>query len=232
MTIERHDFAGGTELAQALAETIANRLADAIQERGHAVLAVSGGTTPMRMFEILSRKQIDWNQVTITLVDERFVPVESDRSNEHLVRSFLLRENASVAKFVGLYNPASTVTAAVLAAANRIDGLTRPFDVVVLGMGNDGHTASFFPDARRLDQAIDPKTRALVLPIHSESAGESRLTLTLPVLIDARMLILHIEGAAKQATLERALAGDDEHEMPVRAVFHNARTPIELYWSK
>ncbi len=231
MSIERHDFTSGTELAQALSEAIANKLATAIAERGQAVLAVSGGTTPLRLFEVLSRKLIDWNLVTITLVDERFVPVENERSNEKLVREYLLRDHAGVAKFVGLYNPAATVETAALAAASRINALQRPFDVVVLGMGNDGHTASFFPKADRLDQAIDPATRALVLPIHAEGAGEKRLTLTLPLIVEAEMLVLHIEGAAKQATLEKALAGDDENEMPVRAVFHHARTPIQLYWT-
>lgn len=231
MSIERHDFTSGTELAQALSEAIANKLNAAIAERGQATLAVSGGTTPLRLFEVLSRKMIDWNLVTITLVDERFVPVESDRSNEKLVREHLLRDHAGVAKFVGLYNPAATVETAALAAASRIDALRQPFDVVVLGMGNDGHTASFFPGADRLDQAINPKTRALVLPIHAEGAGEKRLTLTLPIIAEADMLVLHIEGAAKQATLEKALSGDDENEMPVRAVFHHARTPIQLYWT-
>ncbi len=229
MSIERHDFTSGTELAQALSEAIANKLNAAIAERGQATLAVSGGTTPLRLFEVLSRKMIDWNLVTITLVDERFVPVESDRSNEKLVREHLLRDHAGVARFVGLYNPAATAETAAL--ASRIDALRRPFDVVVLGMGNDGHTASFFPGADRLDQAINPKTRALVLPIHAEGAGEKRLTLTLPIIAEAEMLVLHIEGAAKQATLEKALSGDDENEMPVRAVFHHARTPIQLYWS-
>lgn len=231
MTIERHDFASGTELAQALSEAIANKLASAIAERGQATLAVSGGTTPLKLFEILSRKMIDWNLVTITLVDERFVTSDSDRSNEKLVRDHLLRDHAGVAKFVGLYNPATSVEAAALAAASRIDALRRPFDVVVLGMGNDGHTASFFPNADRLDQAIDPKTRALVLPIQAEGAGEKRLTLTLPLVVSAGMVVLHIEGAAKQATFEKAIAGDDANEMPVRAVFQHTRTPIQLYWT-
>lgn len=231
MSIERHDFTSGTELAQALSEAIANRLAAAIAERGHATLAVSGGTTPMKLFEVLSRKMIDWTAVTITLVDERFVSADNERSNERLVREHLLRDHAGVAKFVGLYNPATTVENAALAAASRIDALHRPFDVVVLGMGNDGHTASFFPKADRLDQAIDPATRALVLPIHAEGAGEKRLTLTLPLIVEADMLVLHIEGAAKQATLEKALSGDDATEMPVRAVFRNARKPIQIYWT-
>ncbi|MFC4624549.1 6-phosphogluconolactonase [Daeguia caeni] len=231
MTIERHDFTTGTELAQSLAEVVANKLADAIATRGHAILAVSGGNTPIRLFEVLSRQPIDWNLVTITLVDERFVPVDHERSNEKLVRDHLLREHARVARFVGLCNAASTVNTAALAASSRIDGLRRPFDVVLLGMGLDGHTASFFPRADRLDQAIDPTTRALVLPIHAEGAGEKRLTLTLPLLIEAQLLVLHIEGADKNVVFEKALAGDDEHEMPIRAVLHHARHPLQVYYA-
>ncbi|PWL18447.1 6-phosphogluconolactonase [Falsochrobactrum shanghaiense] len=231
MNIERHDFTSGTELAQALSAAIAGKLAAAIAERGQATLAVSGGTTPVRLFEVLSRQMIDWTAVTITLVDERFVPTTSERSNEKLVREHLLREHAGVARFVGLYNPTATVETAALAAASRIDALRRPFDVVVLGMGNDGHTASFFPGADRLDQAIDPTTRAIVLPIHAEGAGEKRLTLTLPLIVEANMLVLHIEGAAKLEVFEKALAGADEYEMPVRAVLNKARTPVEVYWS-
>src|SRR5690606_30727122 len=154
-----------------------------------------------------------------------------DRSNGELVRDHLLRDHGGVARVGGLYKPPATVETAGLAAASGIDALRRPFDVVVLGMGNDGHTASFFPNADRLDQAIDPKTKAVVLPIHAEGAGEKRLTLTLPLLVEADMLVLHIEGAAKQATLEKALANDDENEIPVRAVFHPARKPIQLYWT-
>lgn len=126
MSIERHDFTSGTELAQSLSEAIADKLAAAIAERGQATLAVSGGTTPLKLFDILSRKMIDWTLVTITLVDERFVAPSSERSNEKLVRDHLLHDHAGVAKFVGLYNPAATAETAALAAANRIDALRRP----------------------------------------------------------------------------------------------------------
>src|SRR5690606_37343646 len=101
MSIERHDFTSGTELAQALSEAIAKKLEADIGDRGQATLAVSGGSPPLRLFEVLSRRMIDWSLVTITVVDERFVPVESDRSNDKLVREHLLRDHAGVARFVG-----------------------------------------------------------------------------------------------------------------------------------
>lgn len=232
MTIERHDFDNGGELAEALATAIANRLAEAVAARHSAVIAVSGGSTPLRLFDALSRKDIDWSGVTVTLVDERFVSPDNERSNEKLVREHLLRNNAAQAKFVGLYNPTATAETAALAAANRISALHQPFDVVVLGMGNDGHTASFFPGGDRLEQAIDPDGKALVLPMQAEGAGESRLTLTLPVLADAGLIVLHIEGAAKQDVFEKAISGIDETEMPVRAVLRHAQTPVQVYWAK
>ncbi len=231
MSIERHDFGNGTDLAQALAAAIAAKLDEAIRSRGHAILAVSGGTTPHRMFEVLSRQNIDWNQVTITLVDERFVPTTHERSNERLVRDLLLRNQAGVARFVGLYNPTATVETATIPAANRISALTQPFDVVVLGMGLDGHTASFFPEGDRLDQALDPKEKALVLSMQAEGAGEGRLTLTLPIIAKAKEIFMHIEGQDKMDVWEKALAGDDQMEMPVRAVIQTAQTPIQLYWA-
>ncbi|YBV98456.1 6-phosphogluconolactonase [Phyllobacteriaceae bacterium JZ32] len=232
MAIEWHDFASGAELAVALAAQIAARLAEAVRANGQAVLAVSGGTTPVKLFEALSQHDIDWASVTVTLVDERFVPPEDGRSNEQLVHTHLLKDNAGKAKFVGLYNPALVAETAAIAAANRIDALPRPFDVVILGMGTDGHTASFFPGGDRLDQAIDPQAKALVLPMLAEGAGEPRLTLALPVIAEARFIVLHIEGAAKREVLARALAGGEETEMPVRAVFNHAQTPVHVFWAQ
>ncbi|WP_110748075.1 6-phosphogluconolactonase [Phyllobacterium leguminum] len=231
MTVEWHDFADGAELAAALASQVAVRLGDAVRAGGTAVLAVSGGTTPVKLFEALSQQDIDWARVTVTLVDERFVSPESGRSNERLVHEHLLKDNAGKAKFVGLYSPASTAEAAAIAANARIDDLPRPFDVVILGMGTDGHTASFFPGGDRLAEAIDPGSKALVLPMQAEGAGEPRLTLTLPVIAEARFIVLHIEGAAKREVLERALEPGPETEMPIRAVLNHAVTPVQVYWA-
>ncbi|MBX8784063.1 6-phosphogluconolactonase [Ochrobactrum sp. GRS2] len=233
--IERHDFAEPSALALQLAGTIADQLNKAVAAKGQAVLAVSGGTTPVQLFEALSMQDVAWKQVTITLVDERFVAPDNDRSNEKLAREHLLQNKAAQAVFVSLYIPAQTASVAAVTAANRIDALPKPFDVVVLGMGNDGHTASFFRGGSRLDQAIDPTTRAVVLPMQAEGAGEPRLTLTLPVITNADLLILHIEGQKKLAVLEEALASDfseaDINLMPVRAVFAHAKQAVQLYWA-
>ena len=203
-------------LAQGLAQDVADELARAIAARGHATLAVSGGTTPKLFFEKISGLDIAWGRVSITLVDERQVPESSERSNARLVRQHLLQNKAAAARFVPLVdNP----------DAAKLPG----FDVAVLGMGNDGHTASFFPGGDTLAEAIDADTPKRLIAISAPGAGEPRLTFTLPVLQAAGRLALHIEGAEKKQVLQKALAAGPAEDMPVRAVLRSA-APVTLYW--
>jgi 6-phosphogluconolactonase len=231
MTTSRrwHEFATPEALAETFAGRIAGVLAEAIKARGNALLAVSGGTTPVHLFKALSETDLDWPRVTITLVDERFVPPSSDRSNEGLVRRDLLRGKAAPANFVGLYHQAPTVEKAAEKAAAALASLPYPFDFVVLGMGPDGHTASFFPDDPDLARPLDLSGKRILLPIHATSAGEPRLTFALPKLVEARNLALHIEGADKKQVLDKALG--EGPLLPIRAVFDAAKKPVEIYWA-
>jgi 6-phosphogluconolactonase len=224
-----HEFATPETLVETFAGRIADVLAEAIQARGQALLAVSGGTTPVHLFQTLSEADLDWPKVTITLVDERFVPPSSDRSNEGLVRRDLLRGKAAAARFVGLYHAASTVEEGAKKAEAALSPLPYPFDFVVLGMGPDGHTASFFPDDPDLARPLDLSGRRIVLPVHAKSAGEPRLTFALPKLVEARNLALHIEGAERKQVLETALGKGPR--LPIRAVFDAAKKPVEIYWA-
>lgn len=228
---ELHSFVDGNELAEALASTVADRLNAACDERGTAVLAVSGGTTPARFFKALSVKKLPWDRITLTLVDERFVPPSSNRSNQRLVAEMLLQNDAAKANFVGLYTAAPTVEEGAKIAAEAVGTLGQPFDVVTLGMGGDGHTASFFPGGDHLADAISPSQQALVLPMRAEGAGEPRLTLTLPVIAGARFVALHIEGAEKKAVLEKALGDGATTDMPIRAVLRHVPIELEIFWA-
>ncbi|MDH6230329.1 6-phosphogluconolactonase [Mesorhizobium soli] len=223
-----HDFASSEALALGFAETVAKVLSEAISARGKATLAVSGGTTPGPFFRTLSRAKIDWAKVIVTLVDERFVPEESPRSNAGLVAANLLQNEAAAASFVGLYSPAGDVESAARHANGVVDALL-PLDAVILGMGGDGHTASFFPDADNLAALLDPHAKANVLPVHAPSGIEPRLTLTLPRIASAGFIALHIEGAGKRQVLEAAL--DGEPHLPVRTVFDHARVPVQIFWA-
>ena len=228
----RHaDFADGAELAEALADRVAGALAIAITTRGQATLAVSGGTTPKAFFAALSRKPIAWDKVTVTLVDERMVPVSHERSNHRLTSLYLLQNRAAEAGFVPLYTSKGDAADVAQTASAVIDAMALPFDVVVLGMGTDGHTASFFPGGTTLDAVTDPACARSVMAIDAPGAGEPRLTLTLPRIVEAGLLVLHIEGEQKKAVLAKALGAGPEAEMPVRAVLRHAKTPVEIYWA-
>lgn len=224
-------FDDGTALAEALADRVAEVLRAGIAARGAATLAVSGGTTPGRFFDALSTRPLDWSRVTVTLVDERFVPADNPRSNHRLVAERLLRNQAASAVFLPLYHAAASAEEAAKLASAEADRLPRPFDAVILGMGNDGHTASFFPGGNHLAAALDRQGTRAVITMEADGAGETRLTFTLPRLADARLLVVHIEGQGKRDVLEKAMEGRDEAEMPVRAILRRAPTEPDVYWA-
>lgn len=216
-------------LAEALADDVADVVRQALRTRELAILAVSGGSTPGRFFDALSRKHLDWANVVVTLVDERFVPPSSDRSNERLVRERLLRNEARLARFMPLYSNTDSVEAAAEQADAGLTLFGRAPDAVILGMGLDGHTASFFPDAPNLDALTDPAQTRWVMSVDAPSAGEPRLTLTLPLLVGARFVALHIEGQEKKAVLEAALTPGGNK--PISAIFAHAHGPVPVYWA-
>lgn len=228
--LPRHDFKAPGELAAALADAVAVRLRAGLAARGEASLAVSGGRTPERFLAALAQQTLDWARVTVTLVDDRWVPLDSPRSNEALVRRSLLQGPAATARLVGLVSDAARPQDGLTAVRARIAALPLPFDVVVLGMGTDGHTASFFPQGDRLAEALDPAGKAPVSPMQAPGAGEPRITLTLPLIAGARAVYLHIEGTEKTEVLERALQDGPAEDMPIRAVLRHPGVPLEIYW--
>ena len=228
MPIKRHEFDSADTLAVALADAVAANLANGVRTRGMGVLAVSGGSTPKRFFKALSQRKLDWKNVIVTLVDERWVDSSSERSNAKLVYDNLLQNEAHDATFVSLWTGGERPEADAIKRTNAaLKNLASPFDAVILGMGNDGHTASFFPGGDTLHEALTSKGPAIAL--NAEGAGEPRVTLTLPVLLSTRALYLHIEGAEKAATLETALGDGPVEDMPIRAVLRQAHTPVLVY---
>lgn len=213
-------------LAEALATAVAAALRVAIETQGQATLVVSGGRSPIAFFECLARQPLAWSQVVISLADERWVPVNHATSNEGLVRRHLLRGPAAAARFIGLYQVASSLEQAALQAEQALAELP-PIDVLVLGMGDDGHTASLFPHSPNLAEALSAACPRRCLPLLAPAEPRQRLSLTLPVLAAARLPLLAIQGQAKLATLAAALAEGEVASMPVRALLHS---PLEIYW--
>lgn len=220
-------FEHAAPLAQALAESVAEDLRVAVAQRGQATLVLSGGSTPELFLEELSRQLVPWQSVTVTLTDERWVATDDAASNEGLVRRALLTGDAAEARLVGLKTEAATPAAGAAEAEARVAALPRPFDVVVLGMGEDGHIASLFPSHPALEPAGEHRLTQAV----ARDSGPARLTLTLRALLDSRRIILFFTGEKKWQTYRLALGRGPLSELPVRAILGRGREPIDVYWS-
>jgi 6-phosphogluconolactonase len=226
-----HFFDNREALIDDLGDRIATALADAIELRGRAMIAVSGGSTPKNLFKALSDKPIAWDRVTVTLVDERFVPPSNERSNHRLVAANLLQNAASAAEFVPLYQADREPVKAAKLASEAIEDFDGMLDVAILGMGEDGHTASWFPGNGQLSELTKGDQSSTIMAAEGEGVSEPRLTMTLPILASARFLVLHIEGEKKKATLDTALEEGPVDDYPVRAILRNASQPVQIYWA-
>jgi 6-phosphogluconolactonase len=224
-------YADAETLARELAAQIAKSLAAAIGARGRASLVVSGGQSPVRLFEILRTQTLDWPRVCIALADERWVDAKDAGSNERLVRDHLLRDQAASARFLGLKNAAPTPDLGAVSAWETFARVPRPFDAVVLGMGDDGHTASLFPGSPNLPSALNKSAAAGCVGMWSPVAPHPRLSLNLTALLDTRRVVLLIAGESKWRTFTAAIAPGPEQDMPIRAVLRQSRTPVDVLWS-
>lgn len=212
----------GQQLAEAVAEALRTDLA--VQER--ALLVVSGGSTPVPFFHALATLDLPWERIDVTLADERWVTEDSHDSNARLVREHLLTGAAADANFVPLTTDDATPEQGVDVVAARIDRLSWPASVVVLGMGGDGHTASLFPDSRELGLALS--TDDTVVAVRTPSQPQARITLSAGRLHQARRHVLHLNGEDKRTVLANAMAGDDVRKLPIRAFL---ACPLAIYWA-
>lgn len=227
----RKEFQRRTVLDSALAEKVAEILSTGVEERGRAVLVVSGGSTPLQFFRLLSKKPIAWPKVSITLADERWVDPAHEDSNENLVRKNLLINEAKSASFLALKSPCAEPEAGQAALDRALKALGE-FDVVVLGMGVDGHTASLFPQSLALAQGLDMRSDKSAIAVDPVTAPYRRMSMTLPRLLKTRNLIIHITGEEKRQVFERASTGQTAANYPISAVLQQNRVPVSLYWAE
>lgn len=210
------------------AECIANLLEQAIKAKGSASLAVSGGSTPKPLFGELSLKKIDWSKVTITLVDDRWLAPDHQDSNEKLVREHLMVNDAASARFVGLVNHLDDPFESELAIAKDLDAIG-DIDVLILGMGTDGHTASLFPCSKQIQQGLELDRTPSVIAVEPTTASYQRISLTLSKILSAKKVYLHLVGDEKLTTFNDIIKNYSHLEKPIKAVCE--QTEVDVMWA-
>lgn len=213
-----------SDQVEELSSRIADLIIETIDNKNHAVMAVSGGKSPMPLFAKLSNTELPWEKVTIVLVDERNVDTKNTDSNENLVRTHFLQNKAQKAKFIGLMQHDSNL---ILQKANSNIPI---IDIAILGMGNDGHTASIFPDCPEFEYAIDSSNPYNYIFTNPISAKYQRITLTLNALKKISHLILSISGAEKHEILTEAQKIENKN-YPISYLI-KARPDIQVYWQE
>lgn len=219
-----------TALAEVLASDVAARLDEEIKNTGAASLVVSGGSTPLPFFKALSDKDISWAKVKITLADERWVPYSSDDSNERFVKENLMVGKAADARFQSLYLDGLDAEAALSKLQTTFNTVLRPYTVVILGMGGDGHTASLFPDTDGLANAMDLTNGDALAVMRPASVSQVRISMTRSALFDTENLIVHITGEQKKQLLSEQLA-QTEPTLPIGQFFKDEPVAVTVYWS-
>jgi 6-phosphogluconolactonase len=227
-----NEFNNREQFDQTLAKQVADLLSSAIAKNGKASLAVSGGSTPKGFFCALSQHTLPWQKVTITLADERWVGIEDAASNTALVHQHLLQNNAAKAKFFHIKQGdelcQETLTDLDLAAKSTF----LPLDVVILGMGEDGHTASLFPCSDEISQGLDVDNQHTFIKVKPKTAPHQRITFSFRALSEAKNTFLQIAGSGKKQVLEQAIAGTDKFEMPIRAFLQHPHINTQVFWAE
>lgn len=234
--VRERRFESATMLVDTLSAEIHQTLATALRDRGAASLVVSGGSTPVPLFRALRQARIAWADVHVTLADERWVDVADAASNEALVRRELLQGAAAAARFIGLKTDAPTAQQGAAASWARLAGIARPFDVLVLGMGEDGHTASLFPGSPGIAAALDPGEAPRCVAMSAPVAPNSRLSMNLAALAQSRRAFLHITGERKwevyrAAARTAAAATPDDAAPPIAAMLRLRSPGLQVCWS-
>lgn len=222
-------------LAQAVAGAVREAVMTAVRERGTASLVVTGGATPRHYYPLMAALDLPWSRVHITLSDERQVPATDAESNEGLVRELLLQGRAAAARFTPIYAGEDGAHACLAGAVQRLAQLPRPFDLVLLGLGNDSHIASLFPGALGVEAMLEPDGRAQVCTVTPPPGVEPalpRISLTLAALLDSRRILIAAQGLAKRDAFERAALGHWPLPSPLHALALHAHQPVEFLWCR
>lgn len=223
-------FENREQASAAAAGIIGAALRRRIDANGDATIVLSGGSSPIRSIELLAKADLDWTKVHVTLSDERWVPADHEESNERMVREHLLAGGrAGKCSFQSLYAPDTTPETYREELDESIRMLPFPFACSLLGMGEDGHFASLFPDADNLDEGLDVDSKNLVIPVHTAASPHPRISLTLSALSRSDTIVLLIFGQAKLDVLGKAI--DEPERFPVGQLLMQKRAPVQVLWA-
>jgi len=224
MIVDERNFLTLEEAASALVIDMVGTLREAISSRGKALMAVSGGKTPRKVFGYLREHSLNWNNITITLTDERWVPNDHPESNEQLLRSYLLKYLSEDPNFVSLYRGYGSLEADIKSCESQLKKLQLPFDAVYLGIGSDGHFASLFPG----DKALNVSDSHCVA-IAGTNSRLARISLTASTILNARKIYLLFAGEDKHSAYRRAKTPGPNNEIPLRLVLSQVDIPVVVY---
>lgn len=222
-------------MVSSLVTAIQDDLKGCLRRSPCASIAVSGGGTPVPLYDQLANTVIDWENVVVTLTDERWVNSDSLESNERMVKRHLLRYRAASARFIPLKNDSDTPEQGAIPLDRVLQQEFPALDLVILGMGNDGHFASLFPGAAALEEGLSLDNQARCIAVRPPSTEIARISLTLSMLLTAKSIYLLIVGKDKLETLENAIeqmhaSADDE--LPIVSVLRQTQVPVHIYWSE
>ncbi len=222
--IQRHACANLNQLAADFADYSASILHDALAKNRKASLVVPGGNTPRHYLPLLARQPLRWQDVTVTLSDERWVDTKTAASNERLVTEHFLTHMLESASFVGLKTHHSHPSQAIETVHKRLSNMPLPFDLTVLGLGEDGHIASLFP-------AMNPDltTPHLCLSAEPPIAPSPRISLALTTLADSRNIAVVVTGSKKRRLIDKLTSAPPDQQIPLSWLMQRSHSPIMIF---
>ncbi|MGI9221652.1 MAG: 6-phosphogluconolactonase [Woeseiaceae bacterium] len=228
-SIQEYFFTSRDEASKACANRLASSLSVQLAQNGSTSVVVTGGSSPAACYAELSGADLDWSQVTVVPSDERWLSADDDNSNEKLIREKLLVAAAEPADFVPLYKSGVSRQARCEELNTMLPAIPLPFAATLLGMGDDGHIASLFPDAANLNAGLNPASEQMCIAVDTSASTHPRLSLTIAALLQSKELVLLFFGNNKRDVYEAAKTGEQDY--PVSALLSQDQSPVKVYWA-
>ena len=230
-SLKENIFNDKAKLELTLAKEISQKLDQEIKNKGRATLLVSGGSTPKKLYEILSNTEIDWNNVNVGLIDERFVATDTDESNELLIKNTLLKNKAADAKFIGLVHNLNDYEENLNIAISKNKSLYKSITCSILGMGLDGHTASLFPNSEKVYTDDNIFGDKIIINTIASSEPSNRISYTKSKILSSKHLFLYFNSKEKLDIFNSAKENNNASAKPISAFIHQNIKTLNVFCS-